>query len=41
MAEIRELRHHFTPPGKRAHRHVHLESNVLFPRGIELDESCA
>lgn len=23
------------------HRHVHLENNVLFPRAIEMDESCA
>lgn len=23
------------------HRHVHLENNILFPRAIELDESCA
>jgi regulator of cell morphogenesis and NO signaling len=22
------------------HRHVHLENNILFPRAIELDESC-
>jgi regulator of cell morphogenesis and NO signaling len=23
------------------HRHVHLENNILFPRAIEMDESCA
>lgn len=23
------------------HRHVHLENNILFPRAIELEESCA
>jgi regulator of cell morphogenesis and NO signaling len=22
------------------HRHVHLENNILFPRAIEMDESC-
>jgi regulator of cell morphogenesis and NO signaling len=22
------------------HRHVHLENNILFPRAIELEESC-
>jgi regulator of cell morphogenesis and NO signaling len=22
------------------HRHVHLENNILFPRAIEMEESC-
>ena len=26
---------------KDLHEHVHLENNILFPRAIELDESCA
>ena len=26
---------------KDLHQHVHLENNILFPRAIELDESCA
>lgn len=26
---------------KDLHQHIHLENNVLFPRAIELDESCA
>ncbi len=26
---------------KDLHQHVHLENNILFPRTIELDESCA
>jgi len=26
---------------KDLHQHVHLENNILFPRAIEMDESCA
>ncbi len=26
---------------KDLHQHVHLENNILFPRAVELDESCA
>jgi regulator of cell morphogenesis and NO signaling len=26
---------------RNLHQHVHLENNILFPRAIELDESCA